>query len=405
MSLIVQKYGGSSLADVEKIKNIAKKVINRKREGNKLIVIVSAMGKTTDKLVSLSNEISKNPSKRELDRLLATGEEISMSLLAMAIQDLGEGAVSLTGPQAGIMTDSSYSKAKIVDIVSDRLNKELENENIIIVAGFQGQAENFDITTLGRGGSDTSAVSIAAALKADVCEIYTDVDGVYATDPRIVKNIKKLSVVSYDEMLELANLGAGVLHPRSVEVAKSHSIAIHVRSSFNNNVGTIINKGGNMEHSGLITGIAHDLNICKLVISGIPDKPGTAALVFKELAGNNIIISMIVQSTQENNKNDIAFTCSLSDAKEAEEVLKNLSDKLGADGVEVFDDIAKVSIVGAGMMTHSDLAARMFSSLGKAGINIDMISTSEITISVIIDSSSCENAVRALSEEFELVEK
>lgn len=403
MDIVVQKYGGSSLADIDKIMRVANRVIEAKKQGNKVVAIVSAMGKTTDNLVTLANQISKNPPKREMDRLLSTGEEISMSLLAMAIQSLGENAISLTGPQAGIMTDSIHNKAKIINIVSDRLLKELENYNIIIIAGFQGLNENNDIATLGRGGSDTSAVSIAAALNADLCEIFTDVDGVYACDPRIVPNIKKLTSISYDEMLELANLGAKVLHPRSVEVAKTHGVTIHVRSSFNHNIGTIVKEENKMEHNGLITGIAHDFNVAKVVVFGIPDIPGTAANVFRELAKSNLNIQMIVQSSQINNKNDIAFTCSLSDARDAKNILENIAKELGAESILIEENLAKVSIVGAGMMTHSNIASQMFEALAKSDINIDMISTSEITISVIVDSSQCEKAVKALAEEFKLV--
>lgn len=406
MSIIVQKYGGSSLADTKRIMRVANRIVSTKKEGNQVVAIVSAMGKTTDNLIKLANEINNNPSKREMDQLLATGEQISMSLLAMAIDKLGEKALSLSGPQAGIKTDSIHSKAKIVEIVSDRLLEELENDNIIIVAGFQGETENQDIATLGRGGSDTSAVSIAAALNADLCEIFTDVDGVYACDPRIVPNIKKLNTVSYDEMLELANLGAKVLHSRSVEVGKSHNVTIHVRSSFNHNIGTIVKKEvSSMEHNGVITGIAHDFNVAKVVVFEVPDKPGIAARIFKELATSNIGIQMIVQSAQTENQNDIAFTCSLDDAREAKIILEKITKEIGAREVVITENLAKVSIVGAGMMTHSNIASRMFATLGNAGINIDMISTSEITISVIVDSNQCEQAVKELANEFNLIEK
>lgn len=405
MGIVVQKYGGSSVADVEKIKRVAKRIVDTKKSVNQVVAIVSAMGNTTDKLINLAEEINTRPPKREMDRLLSTGEQISMSLLAMAIDALGENAVSLTGPQAGIMTDSKYSKAKIVKIVSNRLKNELENDNIIIVAGFQGETEDHDIATLGRGGSDTSAVSIAAALKADLCEIFTDVDGVYACDPRIVPNAKKLTSLSYDEMLELSILGAKVLHPRSVEVGKSHGVEIHVRSSFNHNIGTIV-KGevSDMEHNGVITGIAHDLNVAKVVIFGVPDTPGTAAKIFKALADESINIQMIVQSAQIKNINDIAFTCAASDAKEAADILRKISEKLGAERVVINENIAKVSVVGAGMMTHSNIASRMFNTLGENNINIDLISTSEITISVTVDKNQCEKAVKALAKEFELTE-
>lgn len=405
MGIVVQKYGGSSVADVEKIMRVANRIVNAKKEGNQVVAIVSAMGKTTDNLISLANEINSRPPKREMDRLLSTGEQISMSLLAMAIDSLGENAVSLTGPQAGIRTDSKYSKAKIVNIVSNRLKNELENDNIIIVAGFQGETEEHDIATLGRGGSDTSAVSIAAALNADLCEIFTDVDGVYSCDPRIVPKAKKLSAVSYDAMLELALLGAKVLHPRAVEVAKSHGVEIHVRSSFSHDIGTIVKKEvSEMEHDGLITGIAHDKNVAKVVIFGVPDTPGTAAKIFKALADENISIQMIVQSAQIKNINDIAFTCSTEDAKEAADILRKIGEKIGAERVIINENIAKVSVIGAGMMTHSSIASRMFNTLGENNINIDLISTSEITISVTVDLDQCEKAVETLAKEFDIVE-
>lgn len=405
MGIVVQKFGGSSVADVEKIMRVAKRIVDTKKDGNQVVAIVSAMGKTTDNLIKLAGEINRKPPKREMDRLLSTGEQMSMSLLAMAIDALGENAVSLTGPQAGIRTDSKYSKAKIVSIVSNRLKNELEKDNIIIVAGFQGETEEHDIATLGRGGSDTSAVSIAAALDADLCEIFTDVDGVYACDPRIVSNAKKLSSVSYDEMLELALLGAKVLHPRSIEVAKTHGVEIHVRSSFNHNIGTIVKKEvSDMEHDGLITGIAHDKNVAKVVIFGVPDIPGTAAKIFKALADANINIQMIVQSAQIKNINDIAFTCSTAEAKEAAEILRKIGEKIGAERVVINENIAKVSVVGAGMMTHSNIASRMFATLGENNINIDLISTSEITISVTVDLEQCEKAVKALADEFGLTE-
>lgn len=406
MGVIVQKYGGSSLADVEKIMRVANRIVDTKKEGNKVVAIVSAMGDTTDSLIELASGITEYPPKREMDRLLSTGEQISMSLLAMAIQSLGENAVSLTGPQAGIITDSSHSKAKIVRVMSNRLQKELEGDNIIIVAGFQGETEFHDIATLGRGGSDTSAVSIAAALDADLCEIFTDVDGVYSCDPRIVENAKKLEAVSYDEMLELSILGAKVLQSRAVEVAKTHGVEIHVRSSFNHNIGTIV-KGevSSMEHDGLITGIAHDFDVAKVVIFGVPDTPGTAAKILKALADANINIQMIVQSAQSGNINDIAFTCSTGDAKEAASILQEIANNIGAKAVVINEDIAKVSVVGAGMMTHSNIASRMFNTLGENNINIDLISTSEITISVTVDLEECKLAVKALADEFDLIYK
>ncbi len=405
MGIVVQKYGGSSVADAQKIMRVAQRIVNCKREGNQMLAIVSAMGKTTDNLIKLAEQINPKAPKREMDRLLSTGEQMSMSLLAMAIDALGEKAVSLTGPQAGIETSSDYSKAKILNIKSERLKKELEKGNIVIIAGFQGRTNSGDIATLGRGGSDTSAVSIAAALKADLCEIFTDVDGVYCADPRIVAQAKKLSRVSYDEMLELALLGAKVLHPRSVELAKTYGVEIHVRSSFNHNIGTIVKKEvDKMEHDGLITGIAQDKDIAKLVIFGVADEPGVAAKILKALAERNINIQMIVQSAQIKNINDIAFTCSATDAQEAADILKEIGKKLGAERVVVNKNIAKVSVVGAGMMTHCNIASRMFAALGENNINIDLITTSEITISVTVDKKDCEKAVQVLAEEFELLQ-
>ena len=404
MGLIVQKYGGSSLADKERILNVARRIVETKREGNKVIAIVSAMGKTTDKLIQMAREISEVPPKREMDRLLSTGEQISMSLLAMAIQSMGEKAISLSGPQAGIMTDAYHSKARIKNIEANRLKKELEEDNIIIVAGFQGENADYDVTTLGRGGSDTSAVAIAAAVNADLCEIFTDVDGVYSCDPRIVPNAKKLKVVSYDEMLELAILGAKVLQHRSVELAKTHKVAIHVRSSFNHNLGTVVKEDASMEHNGIITGIAHDFNVAKVVVFGVPDKPGIAARIFGEISKLDINIQMIVQSAQTENMNDIAFTCSIEEAREAQDALEKVVKEIGARSVVITDNLAKVSIVGAGMMTHTNIASRMFSALAGAGVNIDMISTSEITISVIVESDKCQDAVQALAKEFDLLE-
>lgn len=405
MSIVVQKYGGTSVQDAECIRRVARRVIDTKKKGNDVVVVVSAMGDTTDDLIALSNQITNNPPKREMDMLLATGEQVSMSLLAMAINEYGEKAVSLTGAQAGIITDSSHSRARILDVSAERIQEEIDSGNIVIVAGFQGETQKRDITTLGRGGSDTTAVSIAAALKAKVCEIYTDVDGVYSCDPRIVPNAKKLKNVSYNEMLELAVLGAKVLHSRSVEVAKSHNVEIQVKSSFNNNEGTSVKEEKVMEHDGLITGIAHDYNVAKVVIFGVPDKPGVASKIFRALAANNIVVQMIVQSAQIENLNDVAFTCSMDDAREAKVVLEDVAKEIGAESVALTDSLGKVSIVGEGMMTHSNIAARMFSTLAQNEINIDMISTSEITISVIINSDQVKQAVKSLAEEFGLVEE
>ena len=347
MGLIVQKYGGSSLADKERILNVARRIVETKRDGNKVIAIVSAMGKTTDKLIQMAREISEVPPKREMDRLLSTGEQISMSLLAMAIQAMGEKAISLSGPQAGIMTDAYHSKARIKNVAADRLKKELEEDNIIIVAGFQGENADYDVTTLGRGGSDTSAVAIAAAVDADLCEIFTDVDGVYSCDPRIVPKAKKLKVVSYDEMLELAILGAKVLQHRSVELAKTHKVAVHVRSSFNHNLGTVVKEDTSMEHNGIITGIAHDFNVAKVVVFGVPDKPGIAARIFGEISklDINIAIGGYVKSTIEViGKTYEIGTGNVVGATERGESLRCLFSNINLGGTDISTDIEGADI-------------------------------------------------------------
>lgn len=405
MGVIVQKYGGSSLATTERIRNVARRIIETKKKGNQVVAIVSAMGDSTDDLIALAKEISDRPPKREMDMLLSTGEQVSISLLAMAIESMGEDVISLTGQQAGIRTDDMYSKARIVNIVSTRLEQEIKDKSIVIVAGFQGINANDDITTLGRGGSDTTAVAIAAAVKAKVCEIYTDVDGVYAGDPRIIKGVKKLDVISYDEMLELATLGAAVLHPRSVEVAKIHRVTIHVRSSFTDTTGTLVQEVGDMEKEIIVTGIAHDMDVVKMAIFGVPDEPGVAYLIFDELAKAHINVQMIVQSAEKKGVNDIAFTVPKSDKEEALEIITRFKEKVGANAVIMKDGLARLSIVGAGMITNPTAAARMFMVLSKAGINLEMISTSDIKVSVIIDAKRCVEAAEIVAKEFDLVEE
>lgn len=405
MGVIVQKYGGSSLATTERIRKVARRIIETKKKGNQVVAIVSAMGDSTDELIALAKEISDRPPKREMDMLLSTGEQVSISLLAMAIESMGEDVISLTGQQAGIRTDDMYSKARIVNIVSTRLEQEIKDKSIVIVAGFQGINANDDITTLGRGGSDTTAVAIAAAVKAKVCEIYTDVDGVYAGDPRIIKGVKKLDVISYDEMLELATLGAAVLHPRSVEVAKIHGVTIHVRSSFTDTTGTLVQEVGDMEKEMIVTGIAHDMDVVKMAIFGVPDEPGVAYLIFDELAKAHINVQMIVQSAEKKGVNDIAFTVPKSDKEEALEIITRFKEKVGANAVIMKDGLARLSIVGAGMITNPTAAARMFMVLSKAGINLEMISTSDIKVSVIIDAKRCVEAAEIVAKEFDLVEE
>jgi len=401
--LLVQKYGGTSVGNPERIRRVAKRVAAAQDAGHQVVVVVSAMGDTTDDLINLVHEITDNPSEREMDVLLSTGEQVSMALLAMALKELSKPALSLTGAQAGIQTDNSHSKAKILEINPERLQAELANGNIVVVAGFQGMDSLSDITTLGRGGSDTTAVALAAALKADVCEIYTDVDGVYTTDPRIVPEARKLNKISYDEMLEMASLGAGVLHPRSVELGLKYGIPIHVRSSFNDNPGTIVKESkANMEKSLAVTGVAYDSNVAKIGLYDVFDRPGIAYKLFKALSEAKVNVDMIVQSAMRNEINNISFTCSRGDLKKALEVVEQLMPELGSDGVTADDNVAKISIVGAGMVSNPGVAAQMFSALSEEGINLQMISTSEIKISCIIQDSETHKAVKALHRAFNL---
>lgn len=403
MSLIVQKFGGSSVADKERVFNVAKRIIKTYKKGNSVVVVVSAQGDTTDDLIEKAAEISKNPSKREMDMLLSTGEQISISLLAMAIHELGYPAISLTGWQVGLTTDTSYSNARISKISADRIKKELEHKNIVVVAGFQGINKYEDITTLGRGGSDTSAVALAAALGADLCEIYTDVDGVYTADPRIVKNAKKMDVISFDEMLELASMGANVLHNRSVEMAKKYNVNLCVRSSLNNNEGTVVKEVNNMEKM-LVKGVAHDLDVARISLCDIEDKPGVAFKVFSLLAKNGINVDIILQSIGRENKKDISFTVSKSNMQKAVELLCANKEVIGFEDLKAADSFAKVSIVGAGMVNNPGVASSMFEALCEAGINIHMISTSEIKVSVLISEKNAEKAVNAICDKFNLAE-
>lgn len=403
MSLIVQKFGGSSVADKERVFNVAKRIIETYKKGNSVVVVVSAQGDTTDDLIEKATEISKNPSKREMDMLLSTGEQISISLLAMAIHELGYPAISLTGWQVGLTTDTSYSNARISKISADRIKKELEHKNIVVVAGFQGINKYEDITTLGRGGSDTSAVALAAALGADLCEIYTDVDGVYTADPRIVKNAKKMDVISFDEMLELASMGANVLHNRSVEMAKKYNVNLCVRSSLNNNEGTVVKEVNNMEKM-LVKGVAHDLDVARISLCDIEDKPGVAFKVFSLLAKNGINVDIILQSIGRENKKDISFTVSKSNMQKAVELLCANKEVIGFEDLKAADSFAKVSIVGAGMVNNPGVASSMFEALCEAGINIHMISTSEIKVSVLISEKNAEKAVNAICDKFNLAE-
>lgn len=403
--VIVQKFGGTSVADTEKIKRVAQNVIREKKNGNDVVVVVSAMGHTTDYLVKMAKDINPNPSGREMDMLLSTGEGVSIALLAMAIEAAGYDAVSFNAMQIGIFTENVHSKARIVDIKTDKLKKNLAEGKIIVVAGFQGVTENGEITTLGRGGSDTSAVALAAALNAERCDIYTDVEGVYTTDPRIVPNASRLDEISYEEMLELAHAGANVLHPRSVETAKQFNVPMRVRSSFNvENEGTLILGVDNMEIYKPVAGVAADLSQTRIVVCDVPDIPGQAARLFSNLAKENISVDMIIQSyaRKVSNTNDIAFTIDSSDTDNAVETLNKLKPEMKYGEIQVNPEIAKVSIVGAGMIDRPGIASAMFETLAKENINIKMISTSEIKISCLVNKEDAHKAVKALHDVFEL---
>ena len=403
MALIVQKFGGSSVADPESIKRVARRIIETKNAGNDVAVVVSAMGDTTDDLIDQALSIDSNPPAREMDMLLTTGEQVSIALLAMAFKSLGQPAISLTGPMAGMRTDSVHTKGRIKDIQPKRVHEELDKGNIVVVAGFQGADEIGDLVTLGRGGSDTSAVALAGALKADSCEIYTDVDGVYSADPRIVKNARKMKEITYYEMLEMARLGAGVMQPRSVEMGKYFNIPIHVRSTFTNKPGTIIREDYTMEDKDfVIRGVAHDEKVAKIAVLGIPNTPGIAHEIFSALAEANIDVDMIVQSIRniEKNVTDMVFTVASSDLAQAKKVVDGVADSLSAVAVLIEEDVAKVSIVGAGMLGNPGTASRMFGALSGKGINIDIISTSEISISCLIKGSQLKEAVNAIHDEF-----
>ncbi len=403
--IIVQKFGGTSVADTDKIKNVAQTVIREKNNGNDVVVVVSAMGHTTDHLVKMAKDINSSPSAREMDMLLSTGECVSIALLTMAIQAQGYKAVSFNATQIGILTENVHSKARIVDIKTDKLKKNLEEGNIIVVAGFQGVTEDGEITTLGRGGSDTSAVALAAALNAERCDIYTDVEGVYTTDPRVVPNASRLDIISYEEMLELAHAGANVLHPRSVETAKQYAVPLRVRSSFKlDNMGTLILGVEKMEINKPVAGVAADLSQVRVVVCEIPDTPGEAAILFGCLAKENISVDMIIQSyaRKVSNTNDIAFTINREDLDKTTEILEQIKEKLGASSFRIDDDIAKVSIIGAGMIDRPGIASTMFKTLAQNGINIRMISTSEIKISCLINRDEAQAAVKALHEVFNL---
>lgn len=405
MALIVQKFGGSSVATIERIQNVAKRVARTVDAGNRVVVVLSAMGDTTDDLIAQARQICPYPSEREMDMLLSTGEQQSVALMAIALQTMGYKAVSLTGEQAGIRTDRVYSRAKILSIDSVRLERELASGKIVIVTGFQGMDSLGEIHTLGRGGSDTSGVALAIGLNADFCEIYTDVDGVYTADPRIVPEAHKLDEISFDEMLEMSSLGAGVLQPRSVEVAKTFNMPICVRSSFNDNEGTMVKEEVEMkqlEQEVLVSGVAYDDDVVKVTVYGVPDKPGVASILFGALADAKINVDMIIQSGTKDGTNDISFTTGKEADGKLEEVLEPVVAELSADHYALADNVAKVSIVGAGMITNPGVAAKMFKCLYDNGFNIDMISTSEIKVSCILQKEGAKDAVRALHEYFGL---
>ncbi|MEN6429864.1 MAG: aspartate kinase [Coriobacteriales bacterium] len=402
MTLVVQKYGGTSIGTVERIHAVADKLIARRLSGDDIVAVVSAMGHVTDELVSLASQISSDPPDREMDMLLATGEQVSIALLAIAIHEKGHDAVSFTGPQVGIVTDPVHGKAKIQAVRADRVREALAQGKIVIVAGFQGATADGQITTLGRGGSDTTAVAIAAGLGADVCEIYTDVDGVYTADPRIVPAARKIDVISYEEMLEMAASGAGVLQLRSVEFARNHGVVIHCRSSFNDHPGTIVKEVDETMEQAIISGVTYDISEAKITIRDVPDRPGVAATVFTRMSDANVNVDMIIQNVSEDGSTDISFTAPKTDLTRAKRAVEEVVSELHARTWSVDESVAKVSLVGAGMKTHPGVAAQMFRALAEADVNIDMISTSSIRISCVVEGDKVEQAVRALHTSFGL---
>lgn len=390
------KFGGSSVGTTERMGRVAQRIVDKKLQGHRVVVVVSAMGDTTDDLIDKANEINANPPAREMDMLLTTGEQISVALLSMAIHKLGHNAKSYTGWQAGIVTEAVHAKARITDIAPDRIFKALDDGNVVIVAGFQGMTESGEITTLGRGGSDTTAVALAAAIQADVCEIYTDVDGVYSTDPRVVKCARKLDTISYDEMLELAHLGAAVLHPRAVEYAKHNKVNLVVRSSFTNNEGTLVREEAEMEQGIAVRGIAYDKNVTRISVLGVEDIPGVLAKMFGALANNGIDVDIIVQSGVQGGKADFSFTISSGDRAQAIDVLAGIKAAVPYREVSYEEGLVKVSIVGAGMVSNPGVAATMFEAISSVGVSIKMVSTSEIKVSCVIAAEKVQDVVRAL---------
>jgi len=400
--IIVQKYGGSSVSSIDKIKNIAEKIVQKAKEGNHLVIVVSAMGNNTDELLKMAKAVTKKPRERELDMLLSTGEQVSIALLAMAIHDLDWEAISLTGRQAGILTNSVHTKAKVTNIDHAKIKGALKKGAVVIVAGFQGINLNDDITTLGRGGSDTTAIALAAQLKANICEIFTDVNGVYNADPRIVNNACRIPEISYDEMAEMAILGAKVMHYRSIDLARNYKVPIVVKSSFETGEGTMIKEVNSILEKVIVRGVTHEKNVGKIVAEGVPDIPGIAYKLFKALAEKEIIVDMIIQSSHREQINDIAFTVAMNDFDKASKITQRFVKEVKAQGIISDLEVAKVSIVGAGITSDPTVASRMFGALSQEKINIDMISTSGIRISCLIKSENIEKAVKAIHKEFNL---
>ncbi len=402
MGLVVQKYGGTSVADIERIENVARRVIKTKQSGNDVIVVLSAMAGETDRLIKLAHQVSAEPNEREYDSLISTGEQVTITLLSMMLNKLGFRAKSLLGFQVRITTDNAFTKARIENIDEAKIRNELKKGYIMVVAGFQGVDKDNNITTLGRGGSDTSAVALAAALRADYCDIYTDVDGVYTTDPNICDKAKRLNKISYDEMLEMARAGAKVLQPRSVELAKKFNVPVYVKSSFTDEGGTLVTKEDKDMEKEVVSGVTYDRDQAKITVVRVPDKPGIAERLFTPLAENNIVVDMIIQNASIDGFTDLTFTVSRKEIKAAQKLVEAAAKDIGAQRLEIDENVAKVSIIGVGMISHSGVAAKMFSTLAKEGINIEMISTSEIKISCVVKAKYTELAVMALHDAFEL---
>ena len=402
MALIVQKYGGTSVSDIEKMQNVAKRIIKAKEEGNSIVVVLSAMEGETDRLAQLAYSASDHPAEREYDALVSTGEQVTISLLAIILNKMGCKAKSFLGHQVKILTDKDHTRARILNVDTERINSELKKGNIVVLAGFQGVDQDNNITTLGRGGSDTSAVAVAAALNADYCEIFTDVDGVYTTDPNIYARARKLAKITYEEMLELASSGAKVLQQRSVEIAKRYGVPVYVRSSFNNERGTLVTKEDKEMEKEVVSGVTYDRDQAKITIVNVPDKPGIAARLFTPISDQNIVVDMIIQNASVEGFTDLTFSVPKKDMKEVQAILKKVAKEIGANRIEYDENISKVSMVGVGMKSHAGVASRMFAALASEGINILMISTSEIKISCVVESKYTELAVRVLHDAFHL---